>query len=513
MIWSSARAPKNDWPRFFTSIGRFVAAGTWAAAPHFVEPGAAKTSRINRSRVGEMKPWMFEISSGPARAVLPVWLAILATWWFDGSAAVRAAGFVSGIQTNFHITLPAAQREFPEPLPAGGQPGFKLRGTKGWAWTPEQYLAEIPFIARYKMDFLMNCYISMFDTEHHGKWTGGEANRWWETFPAEKKAAYEKVVRSAQAHGLQFCFSMNPNLFSKRLVNDDSSDGVDLLYQHYAWMQGLGVKWFNLSLDDATGGIDAATQAKVCNEIFRRLRARDSGARMIFCPTYYWGDGTLPKQRPYLGELERDLAPEIYVFWTGDAVRGRVTRRAAESFCGIVKHRVILWNNYPVNDDQPTLNLGPVTGLDPDLGDVLDGYMSNPMCTQNEINRLPLATCADYAYNPRAYDPLRSITQAILVQVSKPAQREVLRDLIETYPGFLLSAGSGDRPGFNPIRAQIDQILSRPRSQPAAQAYLDRLLELAARFDRQFPHAYGPAKKTLADDIACARKQLGERHP
>ena len=108
---------------------------------------------------------------------------------------------------------------------------------------------------------------------------------------------------------------------------------------------------------------------------------------------------------------------------------------------------------------------------------------------------------------------MRSITQAILVQAGEPAQREVLRDLVETYPGFLLSAGSGDRPGFNPIRAQIDQIFSRPQSRPAAQAYLDRLLELAARFDRQFPRAYGPAKKTLRDDIAYARKQLGQRHP
>ena len=36
------------------------------------------------------------------------------------------------------------------------------------------------------------------------------------------------------------------------------------------------------------------------------------------------------------------------------------------------------------------------------------------MRKQNEINRIPLATCADYAYNPRAYDPSRSVGQAIL---------------------------------------------------------------------------------------------------
>jgi len=156
------------------------------------------------------------------------------------AATVRmdAAERVSDIHTNFHLTLPNEKREFPEPLPAGAQPGFKIRGTKGWAWTPEQYLAEIPFIAKCKMNFLMNCYISMFDIEHHEKWCDGDANRWWEELPAAKKKAYEKVVRSAQEHGLQFCFSMNPNLFSKRLVNDNSAESAELVQPRVGRRQG-----------------------------------------------------------------------------------------------------------------------------------------------------------------------------------------------------------------------------------------------------------------------------------
>lgn len=420
---------------------------------------------------------------------------------------------VTNIHDNFHVTLPLVKREFPEPLAAGAQPGFKIRGTKGWAWTPEQYLAEIPFLAQCKMNFLMNCYISMFDIEHHEKWYDGSANRWWEDLPAEKKAAYEKVVRSAQEHGLQFCFSMNPNLLSARQVNDDSPGSVDLLFKHYAWMQGLGVKWFNLSLDDATKGINAATQSRVCNEIFHRLRSKDPEAQMIFCPTYYWGDGTLPKQQPYLEELAHDLDPEIYVFWTGDAVNGKVTRRAADTFCGIVKHKVILWDNYPVNDAHPTMHLGPVVDRDPDLCDVLDGYMSNPMREQNEINRIPLATCADYAYNPRAYDPQRSIGQAILLQADKPAQIEVLSDLVNEYPGMLLVSTSRNSPGFNPVRTQMSRILELPQSRPAALAYLASLENLSARFNAEFPDRYAPEKKTLASDIEYSRQLITSHYP
>ena len=436
---------------------------------------------------------------------------LLAALLVVASAHVNAADKAVGIHTNLHVTLPKEQREFPEPLPVDAQPGFKLRGTKGWAWTPEQYLAEIPFIAKCKMNFLMNCYISMFDIEHHEKWYDGDANRWWEDLQPAKKAAYEKVVKSAREHGLQFCFSMNPNLFSKRTVNEESPGSVDLLFKHYAWMQGLGVKWFNLAIDDATNGVHAASQAKVCNEIFRRLRAKDPEAQMIFCPTYYWGDGTLKDQQPYLEELARELDPDIFVFWTGDAVVGKVTRKATDTFCGIVKHRVILWDNYPVNDGHPTMNLGPVTGRDVDICEVLYGYVANPMREQSEINRIPLATCADYALNPRSYDPQRSIGQAILLQADKPSQREMLRELVETYPGMLLIPAAQNKTGYNPVRSQMDRILALPQPKQAAEGYLDSLEKLSVRFNKEFPDRYAAEKKSLAEDIKVVKQKLANR--
>ena len=49
-----------------------------------------------------------------------------------------------------------------------------------------------------------------------------------------------------------------------------------------------------------------------------------------------------------LGEA---LHPDVYLFWTGDGVViSRITRRAAESYRAVVKHRLLLWDKYPVND-------------------------------------------------------------------------------------------------------------------------------------------------------------------
>jgi hypothetical protein len=406
------------------------------------------------------------------------------------------------------LELPEKLRPLPEPLPQGKQPGFKIRGIKGWAWTPEQYLAEIPVLAEYKMNFLMNCYGSLF-ASNDWHWTPN-ANRWWEPFSDKKRQGLEKVIRAAQEHGLQFCFSMNPQLFSPRPLNPTSDDDFEKLWRHYAWAQGLGVKWFNLCLDDIEGmagiRIDAADHCKLVNRLFARLREKDRNAQFIFCTTWYGGTGNEPDHVGYLDTVARDLNPEVYIFWTGDTFT-HVTRAAAESYKKRVKHRLFFWDNYPVNDAQQTLHLGPLTGCDADLCEVIDGYLSNPMASQNEINRIPLATCADYAYNPQGYDPTRSIGQAILRQAKSATQRNLLLDLVEAYPGCILYPGGT---GTNPPRIEFQKLMTA-RNYYLARNMLRRLEDIARRLDRDFHDRYTETKRTLAADIEWMRMTLNSK--
>jgi hypothetical protein len=276
-------------------------------------------------------------------------------------------------------------------------------------------------------------------------------------------------------------------------------------------MQGLGVKWFNISLDDITEGINASSQARVVNEIFHRLGAKDPEAQMIFCPTYYSGDGTGKEQKPYLETLARELDKDVYLFWTGDAGVGRITRKGAETFRSIGGHRMFLWDNYPVNDNCPTMHLGPVIDRDPDLCEVVDGYMSNPMCKQNEINRIPLLTCLDYAWNPAAYDPSRSVGQAILHLADTAPQRAVLKDLMEAYPGMLIYGSRST--GFNAVQEQFTRISAAPHSRQAAIAYIEHLQQLSERLEQQFPGHYQPEKQTLDNDIQQLKKKFATKYP
>ncbi len=404
------------------------------------------------------------------------------------------------------VQIPDEQRQFPEPLPAErSAPGFKLRGIKGWMWRPAQYLAEIPVLAQHRMNFMMNCYTSMCDIEHHA-WGEPDCNRWWEPLPADKKKAYEEVVHTCARQGVTFCFCMNPNLSSKRFADPDNAQDVADLWQHYHWMQDLGVKWFSICLDDIGHGADPTMQAKLVNEILRRLRARDPQAQMIFCPTYFCGNGTNRGAECYLKVIAAELEGDVYVFWTGDAiVAPRITRTAAKQYGKLVAHKLILWDNYPVNDNTPTMNLGPVTGRDPDLCEAVEGYMSNSLCPQNEINRIPMLTCADYAYNPWQYDPDRSIGQVILRMAGSKDQRSALAELVEAYPGNLrLEKGYT----FNPVRSRFSHLDSLSDGGAQAGAFVHRMDELLHRFQGAFPRNFPDARKTLSDDIGWMRTAL-----
>lgn len=406
------------------------------------------------------------------------------------------------------VSLPRKARPFPEPLPtAESTPGFKYRGTKGWAWTPEQYLEEIPVLAGYKMNFLMNCHLSLFTRAQ----TGELRNEWWKPLPEAKKSAYAKVIRACGQHSIIFCFSTHPQMSSPRPLNPADPADLERLYGHYAWAQDLGVKWFSVSLDcfgwgdrgPASGGVE---HAHLVNSIFQRLREADPQSQFIMGPGLNWGDGANAQQRAYLEGIGNELHPDAYVFWGGDSgVTPRVSRLAAESYRDVVKHKLFLWDNYPVNDGYPTLHLGALTGRDATLCDVIDGYISNPMAVQNQVNRIPLATCADYAYNPKAYNPARSIGQAILHWAKTKLQQKALKDLVEAYPGFLV-AGGGTR--TNPMRAKLEGLLKAPESRVAAGAVLRRLEDILDGLTSGFPNLFSDAKRTVADDIVWMKAQL-----
>ncbi|MCF0234325.1 MAG: beta-N-acetylglucosaminidase domain-containing protein, partial [Thermoguttaceae bacterium] len=327
---------------------------------------------------------------------------------FSGSPAASFADDSASAEDphRYEVVLPTEKREFPEPRAEGALPAFKWRGTKGFAWTAEQYMEEIPVLAELKMNFLMNCYLSLFERAPGATNPWEWENHWERPLSDEMKAQYAAVFRKAREYGIEFCFDVHPQFHAPRPLDLRSEADFEVFARHYLWAQSEGVRWFALTLDDVGWGKNgpaegARDQLRLANYLFAKLRENDPGAQLIFCPAPYWGDGTKPDDRAYLETLAEELAPEIYLFWTGDEVIGaRMTKESAESFRGIAKRRIFIWENFGTNDAAPALFLGPLTGRDPELSQIAEGFMCNPMHTQNQGNRLTLATCADYAWNP-----------------------------------------------------------------------------------------------------------------
>ncbi|MFV0606789.1 MAG: beta-N-acetylglucosaminidase domain-containing protein [Niabella sp.] len=387
--------------------------------------------------------------------------------------------------------------------------GFKIRGMKGWGWTPEQYLAEIPILSKYKMNFLMNCYLSLFtikpDLDNYATWK----NEWWLPLSKEVKNDYEKIFEKCREDGISFCFAVHPQLFSPRPIDIENDKDFEDLWQHFAWAQSKGIRWFSVSLDDVKDvKIDGYEHAVLVNKLIKRLRKKDDKAQMIFCPTYYWGTGESEKQVAYFDALSKNLDKDVYVFWTGKKiVPALITDEDAAKFIKMAGHKVILWDNYPVNDGHLTLHLQPVTGRSRNLYKQIDGYMANPFYTQNEIGRIPLFTMADYAFAPQNYTPSSSIMEAIAHQNTDKNKQLALKEVVKLFATDTMNA----KTGFNPVTYNFLRILQGANSKNESLQYIKQVEAVTKKFSDTFPNDYTATKKTLQKVLTELRNQYDKK--
>ena len=344
-------------------------------------PRGEQTRRLNDPAASRSSEEHYDVfRRNLAVLVVAVWCGLGVT-----AAAQRSA---SGV---LPLELPKELRPLPEPLPQGKQPGFKLRGIKGWAWNPEQYLAEIPVLVEYKMNFLMNCYASLYGDELA---LGSELEPLVGTAcpKTKKQGTGEGHPRRAEARLAVLLLDESATLLAaapesaKRRRLRETLAALRLGPKPGREMvQSLpGRHPDHARPEDRREPTIASWSTSSSPGCGRRIAtSSSSSARPSTAATE-----TSPTHVGYLDTVARDLNPEIYLFWTGDTFT-RITRAAAESYKKRVKHRLFLWDNYPVNDGQQTMHLGPVTARDADLCEVIDGYISNPMASQNEMNRIP----------------------------------------------------------------------------------------------------------------------------
>ena len=363
------------------------------------------------------------------------------------------------------------------------------------------------------MNFFAPCYLSFFVEHDRGISSMKELsglNKWWLPFSAKDKRDWAAVVEECRRDGIFFCFGMNPMLYSLRPLSVKSDEDYSVLLEKYQWFQSLGVKWFYLALDD----LELEGQAEIAaghfhfvNRLYSDLKENDPDCKMIFCPTWYRGrDVDNPHRRPYLDALAELLDPDVFVFWTGEnVVSTTISSADVRKYKSVVKHRIILWDNYPVNDFYNTLFLGPLTGRDADLCQELYGMMSNPM-RDNRLNRLPLSTIADYMEAPATYDEQKALEKALRRFCTKAKDRKIIASLVDIYSSNM-AAGQG-KTSYNAAREKFAARVSEDK-----QAAINLFEELQSDYDylvTNYPGQYSLSYEVIRKDLDWMSGQLGE---
>jgi len=342
-------------------------------------------------------------------------------------------------------------------------PAYPVRGViegfYGPPWSPADRLNQVAFYPWVKMNTYV--YAPKDDPYHREKWR--------DLYPDTDLQRLAELVQLANHYQVDFVFAISPGL---SVVFSSDAD-FEKLVAKTEQLRAIGVHRFALLLDDIPKTLDSAAdrvrfrndvgaaQAFLVNRYAAYLREKEPGYPLIVVPTEYYDLAT----STYKNSFAAAVASDVIVYWTGEGVLTRtLTPDQARRAISLWRHSILMWDNYPVNDyAREQLLLGPLEDRD-DLSALVNqpvdgaasadhrfiGFTFNPM-NEAEASKLPLATCADYAWNPAVYRPEES-WQAAVTQLVPPAARD----------GFVLLARHYLTSALHPndeLAPEIQQIL------------------------------------------------------
>jgi hyaluronoglucosaminidase len=301
-----------------------------------------------------------------------------------------------------------------------------IEGFYGPPWSHEERLDLVGFCARHDLNTWVHA--PKDDPYHRAKWR--------EPYPDDELARLRELETLSHKVGVDFAFAIAP--------------GMDICYSHESeWerllakieqVRSVGVSHFQLLWDDVEHKLHCAEDEKLYGQAERPTGAAqapfsnrfarevEQPGPLVVCPMAYAQTGDGPYRRSFAPHLDDG----VVLYWTGpEVVSLAVTRDELDmSVHRYANHEHLLWDNFPVNDWEPTvLHLGPLRGRDPNLlHGSLRGIIANAM-VQAVPSKLALATVADWARDPFAYDMLASYERAL-----REHGAEVLESLGEPAP-------------------------------------------------------------------------------
>ena len=308
------------------------------------------------------------------------------------------AGTYYGVQSFIQIAsqpnvMEVAITDYPSVVHRG-----LVEGYYGNPYSEANRMSLFEFFGRQKMN--MYIYGPKDDVYHRAQWR--------EEYPADQAEKIRQYVAAAKANKVDFVWAIHPG----ENIQWNNADSVNIVNKLKA-MYNLGVRTFAVFFDDVWGGEGTRgdKQAQLMNYITDELnKAYDDVNPCIICPTQYnrgWSNGD------YLTTLGTVMYPEIRIMWTGNSVVDIINKSDMQWINAQIGRKAFIWLNYPVNDYCINhMLMGPTTGNDLDIADMVSGFTSNPM-EYAEASKVSLFSIGDYNWNMPAYDADASWENAI----------------------------------------------------------------------------------------------------
>ncbi len=364
-----------------------------------------------------------------------------------------------------------------------------VEGFYGKPWTLAQRENMLQFMSTKKLNTYI--YAPKDDPYHREKWR--------EPYPAAELQRLQELVGFAKKNGVEFVFALSPGL-DMQFSGAKGEQDIQALLRKFDALYAAGVRQFAIFFDDI-GNKDGEQQALVLNRVNRQFVHRHADIKPLFTvPTEYFSadmkdDGQL---KPYTKAFVDALDKDILVLYTGPAVVGEgISKQDILEVEQIYGRKMAVWWNYPVSDyRQAKLALGPITGMEPGVSAHMAAFLMNPM-EHPELSRIALATGADYALQPAAYDAQKSWKQALREQYGPLASdMQVFADHSQRMENDWAHVGRLDAPQFRQHMDALWRALQEKKDGKAEIAVLRQDIQSAGKSVKHLQQALPAAIQT-----------------
>lgn len=318
----------------------------------------------------------------------------------------------------------------------------KVSGTKGDRAVAAEYAKLLP---RYGI----NVYALQYHDERDGSWRE----------PSEEFLRLVEAVGTTAVEG----GVLEPALFVcpyfPPQIDVTEADDVEAYLDRFRHALEHGFRWVEVDFND-WGRWDELSEAErerfenagaymahLTNIVHDRLREQFPDTGVILCPMIGWYHG---EAKPEMTPLCREIPGDVLVYWTGPRVRSRhITQKQVRAWTEVTGRKPFLWDNTIYAHFQPYwvgYAFNPYRNVFPeDFHELLAGPGVH-LNANAAPHYLPgMMTFADFLWNPDAYDPARSIRNALRLcwGEAAPEVAQSVQDRLVAIHRLLYEAGRG----------------------------------------------------------------------